>query len=260
MGKQIETREVQFLDEFLCILEEIQSQEDLIFRGQRKNWPLLPKIARDDLGLRTGGDILELEFKLIDEFRRIGRSYVDLTRIDDDWDWLAMGQHHGLATRLLDWTTNAFAGIWFAVEKPPLDKKPGFVYIYKPTPSDFLDTSKISDPFRVTNTQIVRPPHSNPRITAQSAIFTIHPYYDERGRFVAFEEDSKITGELIAVRIPADSFWIIRYDLDRCGVNRHSLFPDLDGISQYLNWLYTEYIDEKNKSRMSVKRTKEATG
>lgn len=250
----MQKRESKSLGEFLRILEETETQEDLIFRGQRRGWSLLPKIARKDFGRRSDRSVLELERMLFEEFCRKARPHVPVPQVYDSWDWLAMAQHHGLATRLLDWTTNALAAIWFAVEKPPEDETPGIVYILQPSPDDFLDTTKLSEPFKVPRTQVIRPPHSNPRIAAQTALFTVHAYHETFGGFIPLQEDILKTGELIAVQIPADRFWMIRYDLDRCGVNRHSLFPGLEGLSQYVNWLYTEYSDEKNKSRMSIKR------
>jgi hypothetical protein len=106
-----------------------------IFRGQRRNWELLPKIGR----LKVP-NLRDYEYQLMEDFKREALPYIDWPfDYNSPWDWLALAQHHGLPTRLLDWTSNPLAGLWFAVRNTP-DKLrcPAVVWVFNPREEDIL--------------------------------------------------------------------------------------------------------------------------
>src|SRR5450759_3251563 len=88
-----------------------------VFRGQPTDEPLLPKFAREAKKHRVA-DPPVVEERLLDDFSRLALPYLT-SRPRNRIEWLAVAQHHGLATRLLDWTGNPLFALWFAINKDP---------------------------------------------------------------------------------------------------------------------------------------------
>ena len=91
--------------------------ETTIFRGQRKDYPLLPNICCSI----EQTELLENEREMFRLFKKEAAPCLKVSP-ENDWEWLAVAQHHGLLTRLLDWTFDPYVELWFALEKALLVK------------------------------------------------------------------------------------------------------------------------------------------
>ena len=138
-----------------------------LFRGvaDATGHQLLPKIGRDP-GLYNPGS----ERLLFQIFKRRARQFVDITRFSQ-WDILAPGQHHGLPTRLLDWSTNPLVAAFFAVSSEPRNT---IARIYAYRAAEVVDPDRVPDPFSITSTAVHFPSAIAARIISQRGAFTIH--------------------------------------------------------------------------------------
>lgn len=241
---------VEFIDQvdFLYMIyvdKEVNSE--LLFRGQTVNNPLIPRIGR--LNLRSSSDSLKkTEQLLIEEFRR-GILPLSEFKPENKWDLLALAQHHGLPTRLLDWSSSALIALWFAVCYPPKkDNKgkflDGIVWVFAPTVEDYTTDIDEADPFKNGTTKIFRSSVISRRISAQSGVFTVHKILD-RNKFVAFEKHANFKKKLSPLHIKGSDFAEIRKQLSLLGVSSASVFPDIDGFCRNLEWRYAKLNDER---------------
>lgn len=109
-------------DDFVCVAREQLYSQDWAFRGQpRADWRLSPSLERtieSKKSLQVGAFVNERfeERVLLRQFKKRAFQYIiDTPDEDDDLEWLALMQHHGAPTRLLDWTLSPYVGLFFAL-------------------------------------------------------------------------------------------------------------------------------------------------
>jgi len=250
---QTDVLEITNLEQYIRFIEGETNLEYVLFRGQGADWPLLPKLSRVKI---RGENALATERAMLEDFKRLAKPHI--TRIPgNDWEWLAMAQHHGMATRLLDWTSNPLAALWFTVSQPA-GSEYGVVYVLFVNQKAFLKPEELCklDPFKETATKVYHPEISTIRIQCQSGWFTTQQLDKRTGNLVPFNKTSAFKKDIIKIKVPASSFSDIRFQLDRLGVNRFSLFQDLDGIAAYAEWSHTMLTDETEKNDVVAKSRK----
>jgi FRG domain len=250
------------LSDFLALVdgqkkaeEKRGNKSDFIFRGQPVDEPLRPKLARKNLR----GKLLNIERLILSEFERASPPFEEF-KPENEWDRLALAQHHGLPTRLLDWTYSALAALWFTVKDSPIkdeQNKPrnGVVWILKSQTDDFINFPTPKTPFNGKRTRIFRPKIIARRIAVQAGLFTVHMVLSER-RIIPLEHNRFFSKKLVKIIVPARAFAQLRKQLNACGINYSSMFPDLDGLCDHLTWRYTWLDDERRLRLEHSKRRK----
>lgn len=231
------------LPEYLQRIEEqYTGNHSVLFRGQRcDDWNLTPRIARTTFRRRYSS-LLDAERKMLEEFERLSLPHVTNRDMASPWDRLALAQHHGLPTRLLDWTTNPLVALWFAIDKPPERNRNAAVWAFEADETDYVGIEK--NPFGLPKTLIFRPRHLDARIIAQSGWFTVHKFMDEKSRFSALNKIKAQVPRLRKLIIPREYFASLRDDLARCGITRATLFSDLSGLCGHIEWQFSPLPDE----------------
>jgi hypothetical protein len=241
-------REVELgtIEDYLSLIKKSKEENiengkatDFLFRGQTADNPLLPKLGR----LRAKGELLPVEKLLLQEFKRTNPLLIEQHRPMDDWDYLTLGQHFGLPTRLLDWSNNALTALWFAIGNIGQDQEPvggcGVVWLLMAHAADFDINLESVHPFDVPQTKIIRPRIIKQRINNQSGVFTVYSSKDILEKRYLNDTDS-YKEKLIKIKIPRNSWREIRSDLNTLGVNAFTIFPELEGLCTYLQWRYFE--------------------
>ena len=203
-----------------------------IFRGEgAKDNKLMPRIGRPESRKRiSDGKTLPYdrgqEALMIDYFIRAAPphiKHVPRTRLE----WLAVAQHHGMVTRLLDWTESLLIAAFFAVKSAR-----GTPVIYAVNNLPVADKSKYDELDELEDGALYYPPHISANIPAQRSVFTVH------------RDPGKVFSPPTLHRLildktgPATAPITYRLNLDACGINMGSLFPDVNGLAAYVSWIY----------------------
>ncbi len=229
---------IRSVEEFVSYLHKTPVATRRLFRGQNTDKCLLPRIMRlAKENHISPADIDGIEQRMLERFRKESVPMLSSPRELAVWELMSIAQHWGMPTRLLDWTANPLAGLWFAVSTDPSSKKEhGVVWILDgPNEKTFQGNEDI---FALEKTCFFQPPHLDRRITAQSGWFSV--YRHNRQKFLPLEAQSKYADKVTRLIIPNKSFKPLRQELRLLGVNHVALFPDLTGLGADIQ---AEFID-----------------
>ena len=194
-----------------------------VFRGvSRTDFDLRPKLGRAGIETRS-------ERRMFEFFCRDSILHVPDLPSSNDWELLALAQHHGLPTRLLDWTENPLVAAYFACWSD--FTWDGAIYVAQVRDEE---RSSQDSPFAIKEVRRFRPQCITRRIAAQRGLFTVHPN-------PATPLDLGDHGVIIVRRavVPAQVKTKLLWNLSRYEINQRSLFPDLDGLCAHITWMFS---------------------
>lgn len=205
-----------------------QTSSQWIYRGvPDSKFRLIPKVGRPPAKYSAGRE--KNIFELFEKRAQLFENFDGLSKFDK----LVVAQHHGLPTRMLDWTTSPLIAAYFAVvQQMDTEAKDAKIYSFRTKGSDYLSKDD-GDPFAAEDVKFYLPRFVSPRIAAQSGLFSIHPRANESW-------DSE---KLIAFIIPSSAKDHFRRRLHFLGINALKLFPGLDGLAETLDWQYRSNIE-----------------
>lgn len=230
-------------------------RSDFAFRGLP-----LPVAELQTALMRLGAGYADLEGHLLRNFRKY--AYRGSVPVDSVWNWLALAQHHGLPTRMLDWTFSPYVALHFVTANPERFDQDGVVWCV-----DFVRTREFlprrlavilhEEGANVFTADMLDQAASSLREFDQLApepfpLFFEPPSLDERivNQFALFSLMSSPTATLDAwlgehpdlarrIVIPGRLKREVRDKLDQANVTERVLFPGLDGLSSWLKRQYT---------------------
>lgn len=243
-------------EEFFVALEKATSElgfepgQECFYRGHADgDWALQPTLYRTQ---PPGTDLTGLEADLFFEFQARARELHSQHLAD--WDVLFFMRHHGVPTRLLDWTESLGVALFFAVSSPPhAGVADPCIWLLNPyalnaeslTDGDLITPKNLGydadedyyydygelllepDGFDWEQPIALYPQQKSARMGAQRGWFTIFGSRRE-------PLDKQCPSVVRRVNISPESATMAREFLARMGIDDYLLFQDLDGLSRSL--------------------------
>ncbi|MGE5680488.1 MAG: FRG domain-containing protein [Bacillota bacterium] len=249
----LELQELLFKDSWDKGIERFRSP--FAFRGlSDKDYDLKTSL------IRLGGHFEHMEKHLLRNFRK----YSPKGTVPNDliWHWLAVAQHHGLSTRLLDWTYSPYVAMHFATANVDKYNADGVIWCVNfnqtnqllPKPLRELLIDEGSNVFtgemlgsickglqeleQLSNGKdfvlFLEPPSLDERIINQFAFFSLMS-----DPSLKMDDWLKEHQDLyFRVIIPAKLKWEVRDKLDQVNITERVLYPGLDGLGAWLRRYY----------------------
>jgi hypothetical protein len=246
----IELQEAVFTDSWQPRIQRHRSA--FAFRG-------VPRVSHTlDTSLQTGGFVAH-EKHLLNSFRK----YAVESAVHGDWvlNWLSLAKHHGLPTRLLDWSYSPYVAMHFATANFREFDSDGAIWCVDYQKTNELLPGKLRDLLKGEDANIFTTEMLNfiaptledfDSLGGDFVVFFEPPSLDERivNQFALFSLPSspKLSLEELLNRresmfrriiIPAELKWEVRDKLDQANITERVLFPGLDGLAQWLRRYFT---------------------
>jgi len=197
--------------------KKIEGHGDTFFyRGVKNiNYELIPSAGR--FGIKDPTRQIQFERALIEEFKRKAPIYLrNLPK--DDLEWLILAQHHGIPTRLMDWSFNPLIALFFAIE----NENDTDCAIYESHRHSGTSAPKTFDEIYsgVEFTPIL-PTLSIDRYANQASVFTLEANPTQ------FNAKWKRRKFIIEIKAKES----IRWKLRRIGITKSIIYPSLDSLA-----------------------------
>ena len=262
----IKTIEIDTIEDVLPLITEQEYRPDLgrnrslyLYRGMTDvAFKLDTSLKRNCKDLKK-----ELEPCILNNFTKYGALEDPLIE-KSVWRQMILGQHHGLPTRLLDWSQSPLIALHFATTEADLDKMEDHDCIiwridikelhsllpgrYKKMLSDNQTSvftvnmlngvadslERYDEDMQDKSMVVIEPPSIDPRIVNQYSFFAIIPdaINDIEGYF------EKYTQNTVKYVIKKELRWRIRDMLDQQNISERILYSGLDGLSKWLGRHY----------------------
>jgi len=281
MIEQIKITSFQHLEEYLYV-----TKGDFIYRGlDNASYELIPSF------IRHFGYNNTLELKILNDFSNYISIYDRIKR--NFWETLALAQHYGLPTRLMDWSFSPFISLYFIIEDSE-NKNAGALWqlniqsVFNVLPAQIIGTlNKLGTHY--ASASFLEEYFETFDILQQRELRYLNdfngPYAQESNQYYLFYEPPSIDERIINQRglftlpsrltlemekwlrsvnsIKCNKFIIplnvkneIRNRLDVIGINERMIYPGLEGISKWLvriNKMKNEKLLINNKDDTSAK-------